>query len=101
LTFQTNSIDLINLENKSEVIMTSPTVPAGEYNNLMLSFANATAVVNGSTIRVESIPRSVVRESPFTVKAGSETNLRLRFTADYRALNASKRVFFEVNPTVE
>ncbi len=101
LTFQTNSIDLINLENKSEVIMTSPTVPAGEYDNLMLSFANATAVVNGSTIRVESIPHSVVRESPFTVKAGSETNLRLRFTADYRALNASKRVFFEVNPTVE
>jgi len=101
LTFQTNSIDLIDLENKSEVIMSSPTVPAGEYDNLMLSFANATAVVNGSTVRVESIPRSVVRESPFTVIAGSETNLRLRFTADYRALNASKQVFFDVNPTVE
>ncbi len=101
ISFGTESVDMVGLANRSGTIVITPTVPVGEYNGLMLALSNVTAVFNGTTAQVASIPPYFVVNYPFTVKAGSETNLRLKFTVDYRALNATRRVFFEVKPTLD
>lgn len=101
ISFGTASVDLVGLANKSATIVMTPTVPVGEYNGVILTLSNVTAVFNGTTAQVESIPPYLVVSHPFTVKSGSETNLRLKFTVDYRALNATRRVFFEVNPILD
>jgi hypothetical protein len=101
ITYQTTSLDLAGFADRSGTIFVSPTVPVGEYDNIMLTFSNTTAIANGTTITVESVPKTIVSKYPFTVKAGSAVDLNLKFTADYRALNATRRVFFQVNPMID
>ena len=101
IIFKTDSIDLVNPSNKPKTIVVTPTVPVGQYNSIMIRFSNTTAVVNGTTLQVDTRPRFTVISYPFTVKSGSEVNLRLKFLADYRAINVSKRVFFEVKPILD
>jgi hypothetical protein len=101
ISFGTPSIDLVDLTNKSGTILVTPTVPVGEYNGVMLAFSNVTAVFNGTTAQVESVPAYMVVSHRFTVRSGSETHLSLKFTVDYRALNSSRRVFFEVKPILD
>jgi len=101
ISFGTSGIDLADLANRSGTIVMTPTVPVGEYDTIMLTFSNATAVVNGTTLQVESVPRLIVANYSFAVKSGSDTDLKLEFIADYRALNASRRVFFEVKPAFD
>ena len=73
ISFGTGSVDLTDLENKLGTIFTTPTVPVGEYNSIMLNVANTTTIVNGTTLQVETVPRFLVINYPFTVKADSET----------------------------
>ncbi|MEM2943098.1 MAG: DUF4382 domain-containing protein [Candidatus Bathyarchaeia archaeon] len=101
ISFGTPSIDLVDLKNEFGTILVTPTVPVGEYNGVMLVFSNVTAVFNGTTAQVESVPAYTVVGHRFNVRSGLETNLRLKFTVDYRALNSSRRVFFEVNPIID
>jgi hypothetical protein len=97
ISYKTNSLDLIGNTEKTNSILLTPTIPVGEYDMITLTFSDTFATFNGTTIRVETEPQFVVLYSPFTVKSGSETELRLEFIADYRALNARAKVFFEVN----
>ena len=101
LAFGTESSDLVGLTSKSGTIILSPTVPAGEYNAIVVAFSNTTAVVNGTSMQVQSVPKYNVVSYPFTVKAGSEVNLNLKFIADYRAIITNHRVTFEVKPILD
>jgi hypothetical protein len=98
ISYKTNSLDLIGNTGKPNTILLTPTIPVGEYDMIVLTFSDTFATFNGTTVKVETEPQFVVLYSPFTVKSGSETELKLEFIADYRALNLSKKVFFEVNP---
>ncbi|MBS7650525.1 MAG: DUF4382 domain-containing protein [Candidatus Bathyarchaeia archaeon] len=99
IIYNTASVDIIRFSNNPGVIFSTPTVPVGEYDRVFLRFGNSSAVVNGTTLNVESIPRFIIVDYRFSVKSGSETALKLKFTADYRAINISKpKVFFEISP---
>jgi hypothetical protein len=101
ISYKTSSLDLIGNTEKTKSILLTPTIPVGEYDMITLTFSDTFVTFNGTTIRVETEPQFVVLSSPFTVKSGSETELKLEFIADYRALNARAKVFFEVNHIAE
>jgi hypothetical protein len=98
ISYKTNSLDLIVNTEKPNTILLTPTIPVGEYDMIVLTFSDTFATFNGTTIRVETDPQLVVLYYPFSVKSGSETELKLEFIADYRALGSRAMVFFEVNP---
>ena len=98
ISYRTDSVDLIANGGESKTILLTPTIPVGVYDRIGLTFSDTFATFNGTTVRVETDPEFVVLNYPFTVKSGSETELKLEFVVDYRALNISKKVFFEVNP---
>ena len=98
ISYQTDNIDLIANTAESNTIFLTPTIPVGEYDQIWLTFSDTFATFNGTTVRVKTDPQFVVLDYPFTVKSGSETELNLEFIADYRGLNISKQVFFEVKP---
>jgi len=101
ISFGTDSMDLITLSNKPGTVVMTPTVPVGEYNSIMIRFSNTTAVVNGTTFQVDIRPKYAIVPYTFAVKSGSEVSLGLKFLADYRAINVSKRVFLEVSPILD
>ncbi len=101
ISYKTNSLDLIGNTRKPNTILLTPTIPVGEYDMIVLTFSDTFATFNGTTIKVETSPQLVVLYYPFTIKSGSETELKLEFIADYRALNARATVFFEVNPILD
>ncbi|WP_455279290.1 DUF4382 domain-containing protein [[Eubacterium] cellulosolvens] len=98
ISYQTEKLDLVGNTGNSKTILLTPTIPVGEYDMIGLTFSDTFATFNGTTVKVETEPQFVVLDYPFTVKSGSETELNLEFIADYRGLNNSKKVFFEVNP---
>lgn len=101
ISFGTDSMDLIALSNKPGTVFVTPTVPVGEYNSIMIRYSNATAVVNGTTFQVDVRPKYAIMPYTFAIKSSSEVNLGLKFLADYRAINVSKRVFLEVSPILD
>jgi len=99
IVYNTASVDIIRFSKNHGLIFSTPTVPVGEYDKVILRFGNSSAVVNGTKLNVESVPRFIIVDYRFSVKSGSETTLKLKFTADYRAINISKpKVFFEISP---
>jgi hypothetical protein len=98
ISYQTDKLDLIGNTGNSKTILQTPTIPVGEYDMIGLTFSETFATFNGTTVKVETEPQLVVVYYPFAVKSGSETEVNLEFVADYRGLNNSKKVFFEVNP---
>ncbi|MGQ9639129.1 MAG: DUF4382 domain-containing protein [Candidatus Bathyarchaeia archaeon] len=99
IIYNTESVDLVRFSSNPGTIFSTPIVPVGEYDKIILRFGNSSAIVNGTTLKVDSVPRFIIVEYRFSVKSGSDTTLKLKFTADYRAINISKpKVFFEINP---
>lgn len=96
---ETRRLELVALTNTTELFVQSR-LAAGEYDKIKIQITNASAIVNGTEIKLEVPPRDVTIVVEFTLRIDRETIVLLDFQSNYHEIVTLKRLLPVVNATV-
>jgi len=96
---ETRRFDLVALTNTTEFLVQSR-LTAGKYDMIKIQIINASAVVNGTEVRLEVPPKDVMVGVEFTLRIDRETTILLDLHSNYQEILTLKRLLPVVNATV-
>ncbi len=96
---ETRRLELVALTNTTELFVQSR-LAAGEYDKIKIQITNASAIVNGTEVKLEAPPRDVTIVVEFTLRIDRETIVLLDFQSNYHEIVTLKRLLPVVNATV-
>jgi len=96
---ETRRLELVALTNTTELFVQSR-LAAGEYDKIKIQITNASAIVNGTEVKLEAPPRDVTIVVEFTLRIERETIVLLDFQSNYHEIVTLKRLLPVVNATV-
>jgi len=96
---ETRRLELVALTNTTELFVQSR-LAAGKYDKIKIQITNASAIVNGTEVKLEAPPRDVTIVVEFTLRIDRETTVLLDFQSDYQEIVTLKRLLPVVNATV-
>jgi len=99
LANETRTLELVALTNATELFVQSR-LNAGKYNMIKIQITNASAVVNGTEVKLEVPPKDVMIIVEFTLRIDRETTILLDFQINYEEILTLKRLLPVVNATV-
>jgi len=96
---ETRRLELVGLTNMTELFVQSR-LTAGKYDMIKIQITNASAIVNGSEVKLEVPPKDVMIIVEFTLRIDRETTVLLDFQSNYEEIVTLNRLFPVVNATV-
>ena len=99
LANETRRLELAALTSTSELFLQSR-LTAGKYDMIKIQITNASAMVNGTEVRLEVPPKDVMINVEFTLRIDRETTILLDFQSNYQEILTLKRLLPVVNATV-
>lgn len=95
---ETRRLELVALTNTTELLLQSR-LTAGKYNMIKIQITNASAIVNGTEVKLEVPPKDVMITVEFTLRIDRETTILLDFQSNYQEILTLKRLLPFVNAT--
>jgi hypothetical protein len=99
LANETRRLELVALTNTTELFAESR-LTAGKYDMIKIQITNASAIVNGTEVKLETPPRDLMIAVQFTLRIDRETTVLLDFQSNYEEISTLKRMVPVVNATV-
>ena len=99
LSNETRRLELVALTNTTELFAESR-LAAGKYDMIKIQITNASAIVNGTEVKLEAPPRDVMITVEFTLRIDRETTVLLDFQSNYEEILTLRRILPVVNATV-